>query len=59
MPETPPRRRQLVSLDAPQEHAADGEHVCRHEGEERDGDDDVEGGVGAEGDEAEQEGYQG
>lgn len=26
--EAPPRRRQLAPLDAPQEQAADGDHVC-------------------------------
>lgn len=46
----------MLLSDALEEHAANGNHVSGEQGEESEGDDDVEGGGGAEVDEADDAG---
>lgn len=58
-PEAPPRGRQLFSLQAPEENAADGEHVGRHECQQGQGCKDVEGEAGPERDEGDDDGDEG
>ena len=52
-PQTPACRRKVLALDALEQDTADRHHVGRHEGEQGEGDDDVEGEGGAEVDETE------